>query len=63
MHTFHSHILHDYISLLWAAEQFTEVTVTDHLTSLPIPEVILDVYIHLRQVSYSLWKVVTVAIF
>ena len=43
----HSNILYDYISLLWAAEQFAEVAVTDHLTSLSIPEVILDVYIHL----------------
>lgn len=40
MHTFYNHIL-DRISLLWAAEQFAEVAVTDHLTSLPIPEVIL----------------------
>lgn len=44
-------------------EQFAEVAVTDHLTSLPIPEVILDIGINLCQVSYSFWKTVTVAIF
>lgn len=49
--------------IFWATEQFAEIAVTDHLTSLPIPEMMLDVCVDRGQVGSALWKVVTVAIF
>lgn len=48
--------------ILWAAEQFAEIAVTDHLASLPAPEVMLDIRVDQRQVGSALWKAVTVAV-
>lgn len=36
--------------LLWAAEQFIQVAVTDHLTALPFPEVILQPIVDVPEV-------------
>lgn len=51
------------VPLLWAAKQFAEIAVTDHLASLPIPEVMLDIRVDQRQVGSALWKAVTVTVF
>lgn len=48
--------------IFWAAEQFAEVAVADHLASLPIPEMMLDICIYQLQVGSALRKVVTIAI-
>lgn len=49
--------------LLWAAEQFTQVAVTDHLAALPFPKVILQAIIDLLKVLCAFGDVVTVVVF
>lgn len=38
------------VVLLWAAEQFIQVAVTDHLTALPFPKVILQTVVDVSEV-------------
>lgn len=38
------------VVLLWAAEQFIQVAVTDHLTALPFPKVILQTIVDVSEV-------------
>ena len=49
--------------LLWAAEQFIQVAVTDHLAALPFPKVILQTIIDLSKVLRAFGDVVAVVVF
>lgn len=47
------------VILLWAAEQFIQVAVTDHLTALPFPEVILQPVVDVSEVLLAVGDGVT----
>lgn len=48
--------------LLWAAEQFIQVAVTDHLAALSFPKVILQTIVDLSKVLRAFGDVVTVVV-
>lgn len=47
------------VVLLWAAEQFIQVAVTDHLTALPFPKVILQTVVDVSEVLLAFGDGVT----
>lgn len=51
------------VVLLWAAEQFIPAAVTDHVTALPFPKVILQTIIDLTKVFPACGDAVTVVVF
>lgn len=51
------------MALLWAAEQFIQVAVTDHLAAFPFPKVILQTIIDLSKVLHAFGDVVTTVVF
>lgn len=51
------------VVLLWAAEQFIQVAVTDHLAALAFPKVVLQTVIDLSKVLHAFGDVVTVVVF
>lgn len=51
------------VVLLWAAEQFIPAAVTDHVTALPFPKVILQTIIDLAKVLHAVRDAVTVVVF
>lgn len=50
------------VTLLWTAEQFLEVAVTDRLAALPFPKVILQASIDLSKVLRALMDAVAVVV-
>lgn len=50
------------VILLWAAEQFIQVAVTNHLTALPFPKVILQTIINVSEVLLAFGDGVTAVV-
>lgn len=50
------------VVLLWAAEQFVPAAVTDHVTALPFPKVILQTITNLTKVLRAVRDAVTAVV-